>query len=108
MRQGEDDDVVPGQRIHGRGLEHPVGELDDVRMVLTQSASGVAVRGQGPDLELGMVEGRRSTSPPAYPLAPATATLRPMLHEYAGFSMLMQSPVVAATRVAGMSPASER
>ena len=56
MRQGEEDDVVPGQDLRCRRLEHAVGERDQVRLVLAERRPGVAGGGQRADLHLGVAE----------------------------------------------------
>ena len=56
MRQREDDDVVAGERVGGGRLEDPVGQRDEVRVVLAQPAAGRAGRGQRADLDLRVTE----------------------------------------------------
>ena len=55
-------------------------------MVLAEAAPGVPARRQLADLDLRVAEHQPSSSPPAYPLAPATATLnatRMIMHIHA-------------------------
>ncbi|CAM5245191.1 hypothetical protein SALBM311S_10145 [Streptomyces alboniger] len=73
VRQREEDDIVPGENV-GRGLlEHTVGERQQVRLERPELLARVGVAGQGTDLDLGVRRSSRRSSPPAYPLAPATA-----------------------------------
>ncbi|MGX1094617.1 hypothetical protein RKD47_005298 [Streptomyces albogriseolus] len=54
VRQGEEDDVVPGERLGGGRLQHPVGQGEQVRLERAQPLSGVGVPGQGADLDPGV------------------------------------------------------
>ncbi len=54
VRQREEDDVVPGERLGGGRLQHPVRERQQMRLERSQSLSGVGVPGQGADLDLGV------------------------------------------------------
>ena len=56
VRQGEHDGVVAGEHL-GRGvLEQPVGQRREVRVDAAERLPGVGRGGQGPDLELGVLE----------------------------------------------------
>ena len=52
MRQGEEDDVVAGQRVDGGRLEHAVRERDQVRVDAAEPFTRTAGRRDGSDLEL--------------------------------------------------------
>ena len=56
MRQGQEDDVVPGEDVDVGRLEHPLGQRDEVRLERAERLPGVAGAGQGADLDLGVPE----------------------------------------------------
>jgi hypothetical protein len=56
VRQGEQDRVVSGQPLHSGIGQDPLGERDEVRVVLAETASGVAARRQLTDLDLRVAE----------------------------------------------------
>nr|KEP24043.1 hypothetical protein DA06_24490 [Georgenia sp. SUBG003] len=56
VRQGEDDDVVAGERLGGRGLQDPLRERTQVRVVGVKALPGAGVRRQRTDLGVGMVQ----------------------------------------------------
>ena len=56
MRQGEHDRVVAGEHL-GRGvLEQPVGQRGQVRVDAAERLPGVRRGGEGPDLEVGVLQ----------------------------------------------------
>ena len=56
MRQGEHDGVVAGEHL-GRGvLEQAVGQRGQVRVDAAERLPGVGRGGEGPDLELGVLQ----------------------------------------------------
>ena len=75
MRQGEEDDVVSGQGLDRGRLHEPVGQRDQVRLGVTEAAADTGVPVTAPIFTSGCVSSSRNSSPPAYPVAPATATL---------------------------------
>jgi hypothetical protein len=56
VRQGEHDDVVPGERLDGGLGQHPVGERYEPAMVLTERGAGAGGGGDGTDLQLRVAE----------------------------------------------------
>ena len=56
MRQGQEDDVVAGERLRAGLLEDPVGERHQVRLEATERLAGVAAGRQRADLDLGVAE----------------------------------------------------
>ena len=54
VRQGEEDDVVPGEDVRGGGLQDPVGQGVQVRLQCAEALTGLGVGGDGPDLDLGV------------------------------------------------------
>ncbi len=52
MRQGQDDDVVPGEDLRLGGLDDAVRQGKQVRMVLTEPTAGGRGRGECADLHL--------------------------------------------------------
>ena len=52
MRQGQDDDVVPGEDLRLGGLDDAVRQGQQVRMVLTEPTAGGRGRGECADLHL--------------------------------------------------------
>ena len=56
MRQREDDDVVAGQGGRVGGLEHAVGQGQQVGVRLAEALARVAVRGHRADLDLGVAQ----------------------------------------------------
>jgi hypothetical protein len=56
VREGEEDDVVPGEGLRRRRCEDAVGERHEVRLVLAEGGAGVAGGGHGADLHLGVAE----------------------------------------------------
>ena len=75
VRQREEDHVVAGERLGGGLLEDPVGQRDQVRLEAAEASRRRWCRAvRAPISTSGWPSSRRSSSPPAYPLAPATAT----------------------------------
>ena len=67
---------MPGQHLGGGRLEHPVGQRDQVRLEGAERLPGVGrAPVTAPTSTPGCPSSSRRSSPPAYPLAPATATL---------------------------------
>ena len=54
VRQGEEDDVVPGERLELGRLEHPVGQRHQVGLEGAERLARVGGAGQGADLDLGV------------------------------------------------------
>lgn len=54
MRQGEKDDVVPGEDLGGGRLQDPVGERPEMGLQGAELLPRVGVAGEGPDLDLGV------------------------------------------------------
>ena len=48
VRQAEEHDVVPGEVLGVGGVEHAVGERQQVRLVLAEPVPGVRRRGERP------------------------------------------------------------
>ena len=72
--EGQDDGVVAGEDL-GRGLlELPVGHGGEVRVDAPSGWPAFDDAVSAPTSSSGCWRRRRTTSPPAYPLAPATAT----------------------------------
>ena len=74
VREREHDRVVAGEHLERGVLEQPVGERGEVRVDAAERLAGVRGAVRAPTSSSGCWSRRRSTSPPAYPLAPATAT----------------------------------
>lgn len=56
VRQAEEDHVVPRQHLGGGGLQHAVGQRQQVRLQESQLRPGVGAAGQRTDLDLGVAE----------------------------------------------------
>ena len=100
VRQRQEDDVVVGEGLGAGLLEDPVGQRDQVRLEGPRSSPALPPAVSAPISTSGWARSRRSSSPPAYPLAPATATLVVMLHDYTGDCMDMRTGWLV-TRVPG-------
>ena len=75
VRQGEENEVRCGQRGRVGGTEGRTGERREVRMHGGDRLPSVAARGDRAELEIGVPEDQAQQLAPAYPLAPATATV---------------------------------
>jgi len=54
VREGKEDDVVPGQRGRRGLLDAPVGERNEVRVELAERRTGTGACGQCTDLDVGV------------------------------------------------------
>lgn len=54
VREGEKDDVVPGEHFGGGRFEHPVGERQQMPLQATELLARVGVAGEGADLGPGV------------------------------------------------------
>src|SRR5690606_34057022 len=70
VREGEDDDVVPGQARGVGGLDEPVGDRQEVGLVLPEAVAGAGVRGERADLDLGVGEEEAQDLAPGIPAGP--------------------------------------
>ncbi len=73
--QGHEDHIMASQGLRRRLRYDAVGERHQMGLVLPQLATGTAPAVTAPISTAGWLSSRRSSSPPAYPVAPATATL---------------------------------
>ena len=55
MGQGQDDDVVLGEKLRLGRLDDPVGQRQQVRVVVAQTATGGGGRGERTDRHLRMI-----------------------------------------------------
>ena len=90
MRQGEKHHVVAGKHARLGGLQDARGQRRQMGMMVGERAAGIARGGERAEVSrpseyAGWPSSSRRISPPAYPLAPATATvvMRAILHDYA-------------------------
>ena len=70
VRQGEDDGVVAGEHVERRVLEQPVGQRRQVGVDAAERLPGVRGGGEGPDLELGVLEEEAHDLSPGIPARP--------------------------------------
>ena len=83
MRQGEEHDVVVGETGGGGLGEHPVGQRDQVRLVLGERRARVAARRQGADLDLGVREQQPEEFSPGVPTRTRYRDPNRHTHDYA-------------------------
>lgn len=70
VRQGEEDDVVPGEHLGGGLLQHPPGQRQQVRLERAERLARVGIAGQGADLDPGMREQQPQHLTPRIPTRP--------------------------------------
>ena len=87
--QPEDDDVVPGQRLDGGRLEHPVGEGHEVRLQGAERLPGVGARGEGADPGVGVAQEQAQHLAPGVPAGTGDGDGEGHVHEYTCDCMLM-------------------
>ena len=67
VRQGEEDDVMTGEDLRRRRLQHPVRELDEVRLMLSQGGPGVGRGGHRTHLETSVCQEQAEDLPTGVP-----------------------------------------
>ncbi len=90
MRQGEEDDVVPGERGRGRVLQHAVGQREQVRLVRPQARARAPARSESPDLHVRMRKQEPEEFSPGVPARPSYRYPR-HAYDYARWRKLMQT-----------------
>ncbi|CCH71807.1 hypothetical protein BN11_110027 [Nostocoides australiense Ben110] len=92
VREGEEDDVVPGQHLCRGVLEQAVAQRRQVRVDRAQGLPGVAARRQRPDLHLGVREQQADELASRIPTRTRDRDPYRHVHDYTFKDKIMQNP----------------